>query len=266
MEGKLDLFKDRPLHPEALVFLGRQGSRDVAIKLIPRQENRDKELELHMNLHHSHIVSLFDCGYVTGTVDFTYVVMELCGHNLEQYVIANQHKPLDFEKCFAYSGHILDALSHLQKQRIIHRDLRPSNILLTPCGSTAKITDFKFSKDLSQNDVPTITRRVYEGTNGYRAPELMKLKNPKGSSSSDIFSFGLIVCFMFSKGRHPFGTNRHKWAANIIDDTPPDLSIIPRFVPRRNHLIEMLKACLKHRPDDRWTADKLLEQPFFTRK
>lgn len=104
---------------------------------------------------------------------------------------------------------IADGLEYIHSQKLIHRDIKPDNILITK-EATIKLSDFGLSKQLSSQN--TLTMSGFRGCQYYAAPEILPLfivggPSIKASSSSDIFSTGCVYFVFLTRGTHPFGVS-----------------------------------------------------------
>jgi serine/threonine protein kinase len=217
-----------------------QIDRLVALKTVSlwgQEPDEEKEFRLRFTneaqaagrLHHSGIVSVFDVGENPETHD-PYIVLEYVqGESLNR--ILSREKKLPLERSLKLAEEIADALDYAHAQGVIHRDVKPANILITQDGR-AKIADFGIAKlNLAHFTIPG---RVL-GTPAYMAPEQLSGEGVDGRS--DLFSLGVILYAMVT-GHSPFqGTsattvcfkvaNREPIAASALDMTlPPQLDAV----------------------------------------
>jgi serine/threonine protein kinase len=178
------------------------GATVVAIKVIelPKTDARMKhmlrEIELMRHMHHENIVSLIDIKYEPyghrGTRLF--IVMEYCGGG----DMSSLEKPMEESRCQHYFHGIFSGLRYLRKRRIIHRDIKPQNILIT-ADNQVKIADFTFSKQVEENEL----MMTQCGTPLYISPDVM-FGQPY-TDKADLYSCGVML-YTFLYGNHPLGT------------------------------------------------------------
>ncbi|WP_409305375.1 Stk1 family PASTA domain-containing Ser/Thr kinase [Peribacillus sp. SCS-155] len=176
--------------------------REVALKILRMEFSNDDEFIKRFNreaqsatsLAHPNIVSIYDVGEED---DIYYIVMEYVkGHTLKQYIQKNY--PIPIEKAIDIMKQITSAISHAHQNGIIHRDIKPQNILIDD-GGTVKITDFGIAMALSATNI-TQTNAVL-GSVHYLSPE--QARGGMANKKSDIYSLG-IVMFELLTGRLPF--------------------------------------------------------------
>ena len=188
----------------ANVYLARDMilERDVAVKILRFDFSSDeqfikrfrREAQAATSLNHENIVSIFDIGEEEGIY---YIVMEYVhGCTLKQYI--QQHAPLSVEQAVNIMMQLTSAISHAHECRIIHRDIKPQNILIDENG-IIKITDFGIAVALSSTTI-TQTNSVL-GSIHYLSPE--QARGGNATEKSDIYSLG-IVMFELLTGRLPF--------------------------------------------------------------
>jgi serine/threonine protein kinase len=132
------------------------------------------------------------------SMDYTYLVLELCSHNLRQEI----KKDIPFDKKLRYLEHMVSGLDTLFAQNIIHRDLKFENILVTK-EQVAKITDFGLAKDMGAMSAVASLRC---GTPYTMAPEIFfsnGYPRPMYSQKCDIWSLAVLL-HEIVHGRHPF--------------------------------------------------------------
>jgi len=188
----------------ANVYLARDVilERDVAIKILRLDLSNDEELikrfrrEAHSatSLVHPNIVSIYDIGEED---NIYYIVMEyVAGKTLKQYIQRND--PLDSKEALDIMAQLTSAISHAHENHIVHRDIKPHNILIDRDG-TVKVTDFGIAIALSSTTI-TQTNSVL-GSVHYLSPE--QARGGMATNKSDIYSLG-IVLFEMVTGRVPF--------------------------------------------------------------
>jgi serine/threonine protein kinase len=236
--------------------------RSVAIKILPTQFSADpvrkqrfeREARTISSLNHPHICVLHDVGHQDGT---DYLVMECVeGETLEKRL---EKGPLPLEQVLKYGGQIADALDKAHRSSVVHRDLKPGNIMLTPTG--AKLLDFGLSKPaapvLSGDTLtaatplsPMTEEGTIVGTFQYMAPEQIEGKEVDGRS--DIFSLGAVLYEMVTGKRAFEGKSKLSVASAILEKEPEPITSTKPLMPRAlNHAI---RKCLEKSPDERWQS------------
>lgn len=176
--------------------------RDVAVKMLRLDFANDEEFirrfhreaQSATSLVHPNIVSIYDVGEEQ---DLYYIVMEyVAGQTLKQYI--QQNSPLAVEETLDIMKQLTSAISHAHQNHIVHRDIKPHNILIDREGNV-KITDFGIAMALSATSI-TQTNSVL-GSVHYLSPE--QARGGMANKKSDIYSLG-IVMFELLTGRLPF--------------------------------------------------------------
>ncbi|KAG7302816.1 hypothetical protein JYU34_012793 [Plutella xylostella] len=193
-----------------------------------------------------------------------YIALELCSATLQDYV----EKKLDFE-CNIDPVEVLRqatmGLAHLHSMDIVHRDIKPHNVLLSmPSGAgevRAMISDFGLSKKLNIGRVSFSRRSGITGTDGWIAPEM--INGERTTTSVDIFSLGCVFYYVLSKGQHPFGDVLRR-QANILTGEY-NLSQIEALLPVEEHLTTkmLIRSMLHPRPPQRPPCAAVLRHPMF---
>lgn len=176
--------------------------RDVAVKMLRLDFANDEEFirrfrreaQSATSLAHPNIVNIYDVGEEN---DLYYIVMEYVdGQTLKQYI--QQNSPLKVEDAIGIMRQLTSAISHAHQNHIIHRDIKPHNILIDHNGNV-KVTDFGIAMALSATSI-TQTNSVL-GSVHYLSPE--QARGGMANRKSDIYSLG-IVMFELLTGRLPF--------------------------------------------------------------
>jgi len=244
--------------------------RTVAIKILPPHLSDDatlrqrfeREAKAISSLNHPHICVLHDVGRQDGT-DF--LVMEyLEGETLAKRL---EKGPLPLAQVLQFGIQIADALDRAHRQSVVHRDLKPGNIMLTPSG--AKLLDFGLAKaavplavgatltDVATRTTPVTQQGTIVGTFQYMSPEQVEGKDT--DARSDIFSFGAVLYEMVT-GRRAFpGKSQLSVASAVLEKDPEPISTLQPLTPPA--LDRAIRRCLSKDPEDRWQTvrDLLLE-------
>ncbi|HJP59057.1 MAG TPA: protein kinase, partial [Gemmatimonadaceae bacterium] len=245
----------------ATVYLARdvKHNRDVAVKVVlPVVANMLgagrflREIELVAQLRHPHIVPLFDSGEADGAL--YYVMPYEPGLSLRERLKRDHVLPAD--QVIVILRDICDALSYAHAQGVVHRDIKPDNVLLS--GNHALVADFgiaKAARDAALQRDPDAGSAL--GTPMYMAPEQM-LGDANIDHRVDIYAVGALAYELLA-GHPPFtDTRRNRFLARL-HDTPTPLTKRQPGVSAA--LSDLVMRCLQKRPSDRWqTADELLKQ------
>ncbi|KAF8116698.1 hypothetical protein N665_0015s0071 [Sinapis alba] len=236
------------------VYKGRRKytGQTVAMKFIMKQGKSDKdihslrqEIEILRKLKHGNIIEMLDS--FENEREFCVVTEFAQG---ELFEILEDDKRLPEKQVQAIAKQLVKSLHYLHSNRIIHRDMKPQNILIG-AGSVVKLCDFGFARAMSTN---TVVLRSIKGTPLYMAPELVR-EQPY-NHTADLWSLGVILYELYV-GQPPFYTNSvYALIRHIVKDPvkyPDEMS--PYFK-------SFLKGLLNKVPQSRLTWPALLEHPF----
>ncbi|MEH7305901.1 Stk1 family PASTA domain-containing Ser/Thr kinase, partial [Neobacillus drentensis] len=235
--------------------------REVAVKMLRLDFVNDEEFirrfhreaQSATSLTHPNIVSIYDVGEEDSLY---YIVMEYVnGQTLKQYI--HQHSSLRVEKALDIMMQLTSAISHAHQNHIIHRDIKPHNILIDRNGNV-KITDFGIAMALSATSI-TQTNSVL-GSVHYLSPE--QARGGMANRKSDIYSLG-IVMFEILTGRLPFsGESAVSIALKHLQSETPSLR---RWNPNIPQSVEniVLKATAKD-PFHRYNSVDEMEEDLRT--
>jgi serine/threonine protein kinase len=239
------------------VFLARDGRNDqlVALKiLLPSQvEERVRarflrEMELGRLVEHPHVVRTFETGHLQG-VD--YIAMEFIpGKSLHRLV--STEGPLSLDRAAAVFAEVADALEHAHSRGLVHRDLKPGNIMVTPHGH-AKLLDLGLALRRGEKaDRSVVGGQGYiVGTMDYIAPE-QTVDALQVDARSDLYSLGCTLYYALT-GQPPFagGDRREKILRQRTQAPPSLLELRPDLPPAFAVLVQRLMA---KNPDDRFPS------------
>ena len=240
--------------------------RTVAVKVLPHEESAsadsrhrfEREARAIAGLRHPHICVLHDIGHADG-VDF--LVMEF----LEGTTLAEKLRegPLPLDQLFQFGIQIASALDETHRHGVIHRNLKPSNLMLTTSGP--KLLDFGFAKlwraglspDGSAGEIPATRPSLLLGDSPYSAPEQVERRQVDGRA--DLFALGAIL-YEMATGTVPFKADSEAGVvAAILNREPPSPATIRPQIP--SALDHVIRRCLIKDPDGRWqTALDLVEE------
>ena len=241
--------------------------RTVAIKILPEhlsgspdaRQRFDREARAISGLNHPNICTLHDVGHQDG-VDF--LVMEfLEGETLADRLMKG---PLPLDQLLKCAVEICDGLEKAHRSGVVHRDLKPGNVMLTKAG--AKLMDFGLAKAVSQADLPpsALTATLVSpaanrpltaqgtivGTFQYMAPEQIEGKD--ADARSDIFALGAVLYEMAAGKRAFAGKTTASVVAAILASEPQPISAVQPMAPAA--LDQVIRICLAKDPGERWQS------------
>ena len=236
--------------------------RTVAVKILPShlssnleaKQRFDREARTISSLSHPNVCQLYDVGSQDGT---SFLVMEY----LEGETLADRLRkgPLPLDQVLKCGIEICEGLEKAHKSGVIHRDLKPGNIMLTKGG--AKLMDFGLAKPAMPTSPPSsgltqtmatpqhplTAEGMLVGTFQYMAPE--QLEGREADARSDIFALGAVLYEMVTGKRAFEGKTTASTIAAILAGDPPPISSVQPLSPLA--LEGTVKSCLAKDPDER---------------
>jgi Tol biopolymer transport system component len=236
--------------------------RSVAVKILPShlsdnpdaRQRFDREARAISSLNHPNICTLHDVGHQDG-VDF--LVMEF----LEGETLADRLSkgPLPTELVLKYGIEICEGLERAHKSGVVHRDLKPGNVMLTKTG--AKLMDFGLAKATTPGssvpassltmtiaEQPLTARGTIVGTFQYMSPE--QTEGKEADARSDIFALGAMLYEMVTGKRAFTGKSQASMVAAILASQPTPISVVQPMTPPA--LAQVVKSCLAKDPEERF--------------
>lgn len=225
----------------------------LAVKIMDVGDEKDdvmKEIKMLKCCQHRNIVSYFGSCVQDEKL---WILMDYCGAGSVRDVIESVEKTFNEEQIAHICADTLKGLAYLHKSSIIHRDIKAANILLTDYGE-AKLADFGVSEQLTS----TITKRnTIIGTPLWMSPEVIQGKGY--NSKADVWSLGITAIEM-AEGLPPNAEMHPMRAIFLIPMQPPPTLSEPNSWSREFN--DFLSKCLVKNPEDRASAEELLNHPF----
>ena len=227
-------------------------NRPVAIKILPPELAYDpairtrftREAQTSAQLTHPNIVPIYDVGEREG---IAYFVMALVsGGNLAAHLAREPRPPV--EQTRRVVREIADALDYAHQHGVVHRDIKPDNVLLDADSGRAVVTDFGIARAIEGGSRLTVTG-IAVGTPAYMSPE-QAVGERELDGRSDVYSLG-IVAYQMLTGRVPFvGANSMALLLKHVHDTPRPIAELRPETPRG--MREAVERALVKDVEDRW--------------
>jgi YVTN family beta-propeller protein len=227
--------------------------RNVALKLLPPELSEDqqfrerflRESRLAASIEHTGVVPIYEAGEVGERL---YIAMRYIeGRDLG--AVVRQDGPMEPARAVTLVAQLADALQAAHAKGLIHRDVKPSNALVSAddAGEHIFLTDFGITEDVS-TPRKLADSGVLAGTAGYMAPE--RIRGDSADARSDVYSLGCVL-FECLTGQAPFA--RHQEVATIyahLEEDPPRASVRRPGISAGLDLV--VARALEKDPDDRW--------------
>jgi serine/threonine-protein kinase len=230
--------------------------RDVAVKLLPALAGDDpqrrtrllQEARAAASLNHPNICTIYEVGEAEG---HAYIAMEVVeGEPLNKRLA---ERPLPASELVRFGVQLADAVAHAHGRGIVHRDLKSSNVMITPEGRV-KVLDFGLAKSLGGQELTDLSTHAdlsltepgaVVGTLAYMAPE--QLRGVPADARSDVWALGVVLHEM-AAGARPFsGRTGYELSSAILHEPPPPL---PARVPAPVQAV--IRRCLEKEPTRRY--------------
>ncbi|XP_072095178.1 STE20-like serine/threonine-protein kinase isoform X2 [Mobula birostris] len=213
------------------------------------------EIDILASCDHQHIVKLLDAFYYENKL---WILIEFCAGGAVDAVMLELERPLTEPQIRVICKHTLEALNYLHDNKVIHRDLKAGNILLTMEGDV-KLADFGVSAKNSR----TLQRRdSFIGTPYWMAPEVVMCETSKDKPydyKADVWSLGVTLIEMAQMEPPHHELNPMRVLLKIAKADPPTLAQPSRWSPEFN---DFLKKAVEKNVEQRWSCQQLLQHPF----
>lgn len=255
--GEYEVVRELARGGQGAVWLGRRArdGREVAIKVLlagqgarPEQQRRfAREVEALSRLRHPHVVAILDAGTHQGT---PYLVMEYVpGRSLAERL---REGPLTPREAADLTRKLAHALQHAHEQNVLHRDVKPGNVLLDAQGEP-RLTDFGLTRDVdpSLSATQLSGEGRFLGTPGYLAPEQARGELEALGPGSDVFGLGALL-YATLTGRPPFaGEGLLELLVRMESPPEPPSRLRAQVDPE---LERICLRCLAQEPAQRWES------------
>ncbi|XP_061824382.1 STE20-like serine/threonine-protein kinase isoform X2 [Nerophis lumbriciformis] len=215
------------------------------------------EIDILASCNHHHIVQLLDAFYFDGKL---WILIEFCAGGAVDAIMLELERPLTEPQIRVVCKQTLEALVYLHENKIIHRDLKAGNILLSLDGEV-KLADF----GVSAKNTKTMQRRdSFIGTPYWMAPEVVMCETSKDRPydyKADIWSLGVTLIELAQVEPPNHEMNPMRVLLKIAKSEPPTLMHPSRWTPQFS---DFLRRALDKNVDNRWSPLQLLQHPFVT--
>jgi len=254
--GRYELRRELGRGAMGIVYLGHDPKivRDVAVKTINLKQFSGREAEAIKTrffreaeaagrLNHPNIVTVFDIG---DEHDLAFIAMDYVpGRPLSEYT--NENEMLDCDTIYQLIGQAAQAIDYAHRQGIIHRDIKPGNILYNESDERIKVSDFGIAR---VTDTTTTRTGTVLGSPSYMAPE--QLTDGKVDGRADIFSLG-VTLYQLLTGELPFkGDSLPSLAYQITNKKHRSIRELRPELPAR--IVRIINKALQKNPDKRYTS------------
>jgi hypothetical protein len=240
------------------VFEAYQESLDrhVALKVLSPAFSTDVRMRQRFRaeakataaLHHQHIVPIYGYGEAAGVLYFA--MEKVDGVSLDKHIATARHRGAPLmtpeEAARKFSG-VADALAHAHRRRLLHRDVKPGNLLVNPDG-TLSLADFGLSKVLGEASMNVTAGGAFLGTLHYAPPE--QAKGQALTPASDLYSLGVTIFEALTNELPLRGDSTEAMLQELLHGTPRRLRALVPNAPK--DLAAVIDKLLQKSPEDRY--------------
>ena len=248
---------------------GTIDCRVYALKRIEKAKINHREIEREIKSLLTVVKSEYIITYHASFEDdiFHYICLDLMDGDLNAFV-TSRNRELDAATEMQITKEIINGLKYLHEHDFIHCDLKPGNILYTTNPLHFKIADFGLSRNVS----PSVTLSTMISTSGssvamvsgtrcWMAPELINMESTKHTKHSDLFSLGLVLYFLLTRGKHPFARSNEE-QFHVIEKRMANVECNIIDQELRPEAIRFFEVLLAKDPQKRRPANRLIQHPF----
>jgi serine/threonine protein kinase len=210
---------------------GKIECRAYALKRMEKAKTNPKDIKREITtLLSLSCENIIKCHEAVEDQSFHYLCLDLMDGDLHEFVTNSEVNKVLQSNPVTSVKEIINGIVFLHREKFIHRDLKPGNILYTTDPTLHfKIADFGLTKNTSSSSMMSSTGgsgvAMAAGSRCWMAPELVSMQSREHTTESDIFALGLVLHYLLTLGKHPFGTESepaHVIERNIVDN-PPNL-------------------------------------------
>ncbi|KAH9488302.1 Serine/threonine-protein kinase stk11 [Bulinus truncatus] len=228
------------------------------LRKIPNgEQNVQREIQLLKRLHHKNVIQLNDVMY-NEEKQKMYIVMEYCACELQEMLESVPSKKFPIWQAHGYFCQLIDGLEYLHSHGIVHKDIKPGNLLVTN-DETLKITDLGVAEALDMF-ASCDECRTSQGSPAFQPPEIANGLNTFSGFKVDVWSSG-VTLYNITTGKYPFeGDNIYKLFENIAKGKytiPNDVSDL---------LAGLIKGMLAYESEERYTLQQIRQHPWFIKQ
>lgn len=244
-------------------MLDTQTLNRCAVKIVTRkkirkipngEKNVNKEISILWKLSHPNVIKLLNT-FHDPAKDKIYLVLEFCLGDLQSLLDHAPNKHFGVWQSQHYFNQLMLAVEYIHSQGIIHKDIKPGNLLVTT-DDTLKLTDFGVAEELSLYS-PSDSCRLAQGAPAFQSPEEVTGMNDSWSGfKADIWSSGVIL-YNFTTGKYPFEGD---CLYQIIHSIQEDEIKIPTFLDK--DLRDLLSHMLDKNPEARISVNRIRTHPW----
>jgi serine/threonine-protein kinase len=255
--GRYEVEREIGRGGNARIFLARDPSgRAVALKILHPEllvsvaaDRFLREIKLASRLNHPHIARLLDSGEQEWLV--YYVMSYADGETLRDRLDKSPQRQLSIQETLRHAGDLLEALEHAHSEGIIHRDVKPANVVISPAEG-AILLDFGIARAVIASGTDQLTRSgIAVGTSTYMSPEQITALADI-DHRSDLYSMGCML-FECLAGQPPFNHRNEAVVLQLhLTQPAPDVRTLRSDAPAE--LAGTLAKALAKAPKDRWRS------------
>ncbi|XP_077972235.1 uncharacterized protein LOC120340067 [Styela clava] len=262
------MFRNKKISNHGDVYEGQissatYGTRPIAIKFVQYNKQSVEEAKILYLLNpHTHVVSVIHSDeYQQGPMKYMYIAMDKCNQDNLRGFVENRKKAeiqFDPELALDFAKQLFAGILYIHDKLVVHKDLKPDNVFLSLDQKVVKIGDFGIS-EVIESKTQTVYTRKGLGTDGYRPPESFVPGFPT-SQKTDIYSLAVIVYYVWSNGKHPFGDEKDLW--NHFMKNHKNLNLDGLLVPDAEVAKDLLEWMLQFFPRKRPIINEVLSHKY----